>query len=298
MTVCIATTCDEGKTLVLASDRMIGLTTVEAELEIEKRISIHPDWSLLYAGDDYTPVFDIADYIAERLDQTDAMSVLQVRDALLQSYNKKRLEEAEDIYIKSRGSFPIPEEIKLTLSNKVAEYQFSLDLLVAGFQGDGTVRIISLEPRRTEDAKILRHDSPGFWAIGSGSEAAVQMLYRRKVSPTMPAREALYFTLEAKYFAESAFGVGPETDLSIRRRGMKPIIIGEDTIEEILFPEIIYKLEPKPLGIRHITILNHLNELEGRSDFQKIQYDTQAEQERKMTKFRRDFMQKVFPPKR
>jgi len=45
------------------------------------------------------------------------------------------------------------------------------------------------------------------------------MLYYRGLSPRTRVREAVYYSLEAKYFAEQASGVGASTDLFIARPG-------------------------------------------------------------------------------
>src|SRR2546425_11768440 len=61
MTVCVGAICENGKALVLAADKMIGMGFVEGEPDISKLRKLHKDWWVLFAGDDITPVFDIID---------------------------------------------------------------------------------------------------------------------------------------------------------------------------------------------------------------------------------------------
>jgi hypothetical protein len=283
---------------VLCSDRRIGITSIEAEPEIEKRIPVHRDWSLLYAADDYAAVFDIADFLKEKLPDL-GVSVRKMSGELLAAYNRKRLEEANSIYLESRGHFQVPEETKPVISNKIAEYDFPLQIMVAGFDETGVARILTLEPRQgqPEERKIQRHDSPGFWAIGSGSDAAVHLLYRRNTGPKLPLRKALYFTLEAKYFGEEGASVGIDTDLSVRRHGVDPIIITENTIEELLIPEIVQKLEPKDLRPRHAAILNALEELRGHEEYAKVEAENKSQKKKKASEWKRAFMRNVFGEK-
>ncbi|MGD0840746.1 MAG: hypothetical protein ABSA32_06270 [Candidatus Acidiferrales bacterium] len=42
MTVCVAVLCDEGRAIVLASDKMVGKGYIEAEPDIAKLQMIHP----------------------------------------------------------------------------------------------------------------------------------------------------------------------------------------------------------------------------------------------------------------
>jgi len=62
MTTCVAAITDEGKALILAADKMVGVGWVESELDITKMRETHSHWWMMFAGDDITPIFDIVDY--------------------------------------------------------------------------------------------------------------------------------------------------------------------------------------------------------------------------------------------
>jgi len=61
MTVCAAAICDDGKTLILVADRMVGIGYIEAELKVSKLRELCKNWWVLFAGDDITSVFDVID---------------------------------------------------------------------------------------------------------------------------------------------------------------------------------------------------------------------------------------------
>jgi hypothetical protein len=44
MTVCVAAICDNGKTIILVSDRMIGPGFIESEPNLNKVIKLHGQW--------------------------------------------------------------------------------------------------------------------------------------------------------------------------------------------------------------------------------------------------------------
>ncbi|HXM64193.1 MAG TPA: hypothetical protein VN950_25250 [Terriglobales bacterium] len=282
MTVCVAAICDNGKTIILVSDRMIGPGFIESEPNINKVVKLHSQWWLLFAGDDISPVFDIIDYAKEAIKKKQAKDNLQpdtpaqlqtVMDAVRESYEKKRMQQAESLYLKpigwdittfnasAGGPICLPDfgEIKA----KIADYVLNIELLVAGFS-EGSAYVFSLIGR--EGAIVNRHDLPGFYSIGSGGTGAVFMLYYRDLSYKTIAREAVYYAMEAKLFGEQASGVGEDTDLYIAKADGTFITLSEDTIEGGLVT-VWNKLRPRWIGKESREILNSLPELK---DFDKI----------------------------
>ncbi len=282
MTVCVAAICDNGKTIILVSDRMIGPGFIESEPNINKVVKLHSQWWLLFAGDDISPVFDIIDSskeviknknVAAKLQPDDPAHLQAVMDAVRESYEKKRMEQAESLYLKPIGwdiaSFNasaggpncLPDfgEIKA----KIADYVLNIELLVAGFS-EGTAYVFSLIGR--EGAIVNRHDLPGFYSIGSGGTGAIFMMYYRDLSYKTIAREAIYYAMEAKLFGEQASGVGEDTDLYVATADGKVITFSEDAIETGLV-KVWDKLRPRWIGKESRAILNSLPEL---TSFEKL----------------------------
>jgi 20S proteasome alpha/beta subunit len=293
MTVCVAAICDNGKTIILVSDRMIGPGFIESEPNINKVIKLHDEWWLLFAGDDISPVFDIVDYAKEEIKKKQTKeklapdgraSLKTVMDAVGESYERKRIEQAESLYLKPIGwdiaSFNgsaggpncLPDfgEIKA----KIADYALNIELLVAGFS-EGTAYVFSLVGR--EGAIINRHDLPGFYSIGSGGIGAIFMMYYRDLSYKTIAREAIYYAMEAKLFGEQASGVGEDTDLYIATADGKFISCGEQTTEGDLI-KVWDKLRPRWIGKESRTILNSIVELK---DFEKLKEERKPKTKKK-----------------
>jgi hypothetical protein len=278
MTVCVAAICENGKTIILVSDRMIGPGFIESEPNINKVVKLNPHWWVLFAGDDISPVFDIIDYTKRAIKKKhaetslgpdDPTSLQTVMDVVRESYEQKRMEQAESLYLKpigwdiasfnasAGGSNCLPDfgEIKA----KIADYILNIELLVAGFS-DGTAYVFSLIGR--EGAIVNRHDLPGFYAIGSGGNGRdfYDVLPRFELQDS--TREAIYYAMEAKLFGEQASGVGEETDLYAATADGKFITIGEDSIEDKLV-EVWDRLRPKWIHKNTRAILNSIPELEG-----------------------------------
>lgn len=274
MTTCVASLCDEGNAIVFVADKMIGMGYVESELEITKMRQIHPDWWMLFAGDDITPVFDIVDYAKEGLNQSEPMTIADAQEAVRVAFAKKRMQNAEALYLipigwdivrfNNEGSERLPdfEQIK----TKIEEYTLNIELLVAGFDS-GKGHIFTLYGYGETRGITRREDIPGFSAIGSGSTAAAFMMYYRDHGPKTGVREAVYYSLEGKYFGEQASGVGGSTDLFVARPGKELLQLNdEDTIEKKLIP-ICYALSPNLMRKRDRATLNTIAELK---DFPEI----------------------------
>jgi 20S proteasome alpha/beta subunit len=294
MTVCVAAICDNGKTIILVSDKMIGTGFIESEPDINKLLTLHKDWWALIAADDISPIFDIIDYAkgairekkrAAALASDSPLSLQDAMDVIREAYEKKRMEQAESLYLKPIGwdiaSFNasaggpncLPDfgEIKA----RIADYSLDIELLVAGFS-EGTGYLFSLIGR--EGSIINRHDIPGFYAIGSGGIGAIYMMYYRDMSYKKLTREAVYYAMEAKLFGEQASGVGEKTNLYIATADGKFTPLGENTIEKKLI-SVWNKLRPKWIGKESRAILNSLTELPGFEEIKEEKKEKEKDKE-------------------
>ena len=274
MTVCVATVCNGGTALVLAADKMVSLGYVEAELDNTKMQSIHPQWFMMMAGNDIAPLFEIADLSRAELSPIEEISLEQIMAVVQRNYELTRIRRAEAFHLKPigwiierftrEGAAALPNFLEL--QSKLQDYELSIQMLVAGFDRKlgPPAKIFTID---SSDKGIpRRHDIPGFAAIGSGAIAAEYMMHFKDVSPKLPVRAAVYYTLEAKYFGEFATGVGPRTDLVVLQfdgNMIRVIEINDDrTTEKKLIP-MCERLEPKHPTPEDIDILNSLPELKG-----------------------------------
>jgi 20S proteasome alpha/beta subunit len=274
VTVCIATLCDQGKAIILASDKMVGIGYVEAELDNSKMQMIHPHWCMMIAGQDIAPLFELADLARAEMPPTIEVPLDVVMEVIQRNYECIRMKRAEAVYLKPIGwtierfnregsaSLPNFQEIQ----SQLRDFELSVQLLVAGFDRKlnppGKLFTIVSDDRGIP----RRYDIPGFAAIGSGAIAAEYMMHFKDVSPKLPIRAAVYYTLEAKYFGEYASGVGPRTDMIVLQfdgNFIRLVGIDDDkTIEKKLIP-MCERLEPQHPTPEDIDILNELPELKG-----------------------------------
>ena len=268
MTTCVATVCDDGKAIVLVADKMVGVGFIESELEITKMRPIHKDWWMLFAGDDISPVFDIVDKARNKIGKGPTATIEEVQEAVRLAFEEKRQEEAVTLFLTpigwdmerfhKEGSALLPDFAQI--KDKIADYRIGIELLVAGFDA-GKGYVFSLYGHGEKPGITNRRDIPGFDAIGTGSTGATYMMYYRDCSPKMTIREAVYYSLEGKYFGEQAGGVSESTDLFIARPGCELLQLNdEETIEKKLIP-ICRALSPNPMRRRDRDVINKLSEL-------------------------------------
>ena len=180
MTVCLATLCDEGRAIVLVADKMVGKVYIAAEMEITKLQVIHPWWFMMLAGDDISPLFDLADRARDELPPTQEASLETVMEVMQRNYELVRMKRAEAQHLKPigwtierfnrEGSALMPNYLEI--QSKIAEYELHVEVLVAGFDRKlappGKIFTMSSANRGIP----IRWDIPAFAAIGSGATVA------------------------------------------------------------------------------------------------------------------------------
>lgn len=253
---------------------MVGLGYITSDLDISKMRPLHKDWWILFSGDDLSPVFDIIDYAKDALRNEHGVSaddpapLRAVMKSVQSGFEKKRLEDAEALYLKpigwkinafrSKGHEALPNAAQI--QSDIDRFHLPIELLVAGFEGDAAF-IFDLIGYGDKRGIPSRYDIPGFRAIGSGSTVAEFMMYYRDFSPKEGVREAVYHTMEAKYYGEQASGVGEKTDLFVARAGKDLIPLSDEkSIETKLIP-ICHALSPGLLNKKHRQMLNSIPEL-------------------------------------
>jgi hypothetical protein len=266
MTICIAATCEGGKTIIIAADRQIGLGFTSAEFPGGKYLLLFDDWSVGFSG----TVANANDVIgnADRLvapgpaarRKLPKLSLYDARGVMEKGYREARLKRAEGLYLASRGMtleefrktgvHTLPPTTYAEIDARIANFDFNTDLIVAGF-GDGeelgTVFTV------TNPGVTVEHTLIGFWCVGSGAAAAQMSIFNRLYSRESSAEEAVYYLYEAKRSAENAAGVGRTTDIYINRKGRTPVRIGESAMKKL--DKIYQKLKVKDFNEAHRSFL-------------------------------------------
>lgn len=230
MTVCIATLCNQGKDVVVLSDRMITATypPVEFEHGIPKLEEICPSCIVLTSGDALAHA-DLCRVVRGRISGISRPKTTVITEEIRKGYVAQRLKKIEERFLASRGwtlkDFyethvrAMPPDLVVTIDNQIASYDYGLQIIIAGADPD-EAHIYGIR----HPGEVDCYDSLGYHAIGIGSMHAISSLIANGCLPTANIKMAVYLTYEAKKNAESAPGVGQDTDMAIVREGSYQII--------------------------------------------------------------------------
>lgn len=223
MTVCIAALCNNAKSIIVVSDRMITATypPVEFEHGIPKLEIICPSCVVLTAGDALAHA-DLCRNVREAISSISRPRTAQITEQVRRGYITQRLEAIEQLFFAPRGwalqDFygrligALPTDLAVTIDNQIATYDYGLTIIIAGVDTD-QAHIYGLRHPGMVDC----YDSIGYHAIGIGSIHAISSLIANGYLPTTGVKMAIYLVYEAKRNAESAPGVGKDTDMAILR---------------------------------------------------------------------------------
>jgi hypothetical protein len=260
MTCCVAAIANGGNAIILVSDKMIGTANKRGEPHgITKGEAIHKDWWALFAGD-----VSLAGDIFSRLKAhfpDGALSIYDARDALSTTLFEKWQSDAERAYLRKEGYTSetfrdeAPKKMAEEIYNEIRErrlrHSLKAELIVAGFDEQGTAHILSCNGFVGPDQFVpANHDSEGFCAIGSGADGATWMMSYRDVTRNTRRRDAAYYAVEGIYYAELGSGVGESADLVMIRPNKKALWVGAREVDNFIIP-ICRKLRPGNLSKKY-----------------------------------------------
>ncbi len=245
MTVCIAAICNwdgQSEALVTASDHAISTGDYSADNVAPKIEPVHPHWEAMIAADDITEAEPILNAVRFAIAKRPAAKtgLKQVKLAFSKAYRRCLSEKIESEilaplnmnhseFIKT-GLKKLGAENFSGILNKVKAASFTCDFLVCGFGAQGEPHIFTM----SGIGKTSVYDRVGFWAIGSGQNSALSSLFFHEYNRLRGPCAAIYHVCEAKFMAETAFGVGKiPTFVSIHHSGNRRAYVLEHSISDI-----------------------------------------------------------------
>lgn len=226
MTVCISAICEDGKTAIVASDRMVTAQYPPIEFE-HTRSKIHhlaPYCIAMTAGDALKPIEVIPKSKLTICDQRRSPSIEQIVDIVKHWYQFHRIANAEERILKPRtinsqtfydkGLGIFPRDIFGYLDQEMANFNYGIELLIAGLDSTGAHIYHIFNPGMANC-----YDFIGFHAIGVGQLHAFQTFIAQRYSISCTTIDCLNVVYAAKKASEVAPGVGKETDMAMVREG-------------------------------------------------------------------------------
>lgn len=224
MTVAIGAICDDGKSAVVAADKMVTFgapMSLQTEPPTFQKIARLTEKTLLaFSGG----VSDGEALITGALPQITAaphQPVQDIAEAVKLSYIALKRLRAEENYLRpllgadfqqfqaliaQSSSSQILQQVLMLIS----QHNLNLDALIVGADDAGTHLFAAIHP-----GQLLSVNTQGFAAIGSGGLHAAVRLSLAQHTKSTPLVETVYNVYEAKKAAEVAPGVGKMTDMAI-----------------------------------------------------------------------------------
>jgi len=224
MTVCIGALCEDGKSVVVAADKMVTFgTPMNLQTEppdLKKIVKLTKKSVLLFSGsvpDGEEILVSAQSKLSNNPKQTTAKIAEAVKDAYA-DLKKKRVEEtilkpllgADFPKFQTLVSQSASSQILQQVLGLISQHNLQAELLVAGTDDAGAHLFIVSHP-----GILLPVETTGYAAVGSGGLHAGISLSLAQHSKVLPLVDAIYNVYEAKKSAEVAPGVGKLTDMAI-----------------------------------------------------------------------------------
>lgn len=225
MTICIATSCDGGKAIVVASDRMLSapFLTVEFDHQDAKIDQIGNNCVALSAGDALC-VQDVLMGGIGAASQLQNPSIKTLADQVKHQFCDIRKQRINDFVFGPRGiDFDgfyqggmisrFPQDLSMLIDSQVQRYELGTTILIAGVDDAGG-HIYSIG----DPGSMACFDRVGYHAIGVGHLHALLKLVALGQHQSKSVNETIFNVFCAKRVAELAPGVGQATSMKIVSR--------------------------------------------------------------------------------
>jgi len=228
MTICIASICDDGKSLVVAADQMFTMQAplnLEFEPPVSKIEKIGTNCVILAAGNS---VFaqELTNRTRSKLQAGRPAPVSTVGLQLKSEYEAFRGQTIEENIVlatlgedfasfrKKGGILPAYLQLQPMIYQQIiaqaAQFNLGMDFIVAGVEPSGGHIFYVGHP-----GTLMNFDKLGHASIGSGALHAAMSLSLSKQTPRVPLIETLFSVYSAKRAAEVAPGVGQATEMVV-----------------------------------------------------------------------------------
>ena len=254
MTACIAMVASGGKEIILVSDSKVAFGDYSADDAVVKNIPFSWPWILLFAGNDISHAKAVMDRANAKADASiengERLSGAELAELLQEEMEIERARIIEASILsrygftaesfRNNGKALCSESQYNDLIYRISQVELSLCFLLCGIPRDAA------DKKNIQDAEIwmVSPDSPpqnfdrlGFWAIGSGANAAVSSLahdiHYHQVGRYSDSSSVLYHVLAAKFMSESAKDVGKGTFVVLVDTENKMQFLPTKTIERV-----------------------------------------------------------------
>jgi 20S proteasome alpha/beta subunit len=228
MTVGIGAICEDGKSAVVAADKMVTFGSpmnLQTEPPTLKKITELTERVLLVFSGNTADGEEIISATRPKLTEEIKSSVARIAEIVKESYAQHKQRRAEETILKpllgadfARFQTLVAEspasQILAQILGALMQHNLNTDVLVAGMDDSGA-HIFAV----THPGQLQPLATTGFGAVGSGGLHAGVRMSLAQHTQSASLEETVYNVYEAKRASEVAPGVGKLTDMAIIRNG-------------------------------------------------------------------------------
>jgi 20S proteasome alpha/beta subunit len=222
MTVCIGAICDQGKSVVVAADRMMTFgppMNLQSEGAVRKIVPLSDSSVMLFSGS--VPDGEALAHGIRAFTKNGTYNLSQISDFAAKTYQELKGRRVEDSILRPLLGIDFPKFQQLVSQSAssqvlgqvlgmISQHNLNLDIILSGIDdGNGHLSIV------THPGTALLMDIVGFSAIGSGGMHASVRLSLGHQTKELSIPETIFNVYEAKRASEVAPGVGKFTDVAI-----------------------------------------------------------------------------------
>jgi 20S proteasome alpha/beta subunit len=241
-----------GGQIVAVSDRLItAMDDSVPGTDALKARKLSKTWAMMFSGNG--TVFEpLVERIRNELgDYNGTHELDRVQLVVSETYKATFSEQFTAEYLSRYGLSSVAEFRETGLAqfgdkfyricDAIDAFSLGIDLLVYGFGVNQIPHIFEI----SNPGSVTSHDLLGFAVIGSGFHIANASLRRKRMPYDLES--VVYRSLEAKFSAETASGVGSDTSIFVMRPDGRDDSIGFGSVRQIkrVYDEVLRQPEPQ-----------------------------------------------------
>jgi hypothetical protein len=228
VTICLAAITRDRRHIISVSDRRLsfGYDAPAADILLKDH-TLCTGWGALFCANDTSYALPILGHARGLLSNDQPRTLANVRQAMCESYAIALEDYVTKAILRKFGFKSLMEfrttaisqlgrKLSWSLSRKIDRATIGdLEFLVYGFDAEhGSAHLFHVQ----HPGFATSVDQVGYFAIGSGCKMAMNSLQMRPIQ-SLSDQALIYRLVEAKFAAETADGVGPNTTVFTLERG-------------------------------------------------------------------------------
>lgn len=253
MTIGIGAICDDGKAVVLVTDRMISLQSMGLNFDGEQRkmIGLLPGIGVAATG-----TFDESESVLERLRHSAELmapaAVRPVAERLQHLCSRLRWKQIDNQITRPWLGISARRFADLCVTGNVTPAVAETFKAVQGFKPQVALIVAGIDPYgahlyTVNYESVVSHTGTGFIVIGSGTfTGTYSLVTRRRFFRTRSVEETIYGLYEVKRTAEVVTGVGLATEVGVIRQGEQMHFLTPEQVQ--VLGEVYERMRPPELS--------------------------------------------------